>query len=268
MKNLYKVASKRKFRGIIFKTETTSAKVESETTEFDETAENVLSRFGLSPQDVKDVWALLFGGIDDLFKLLDRETDFNKTASGGDENPAKNDKAGQNNAPPETGPLLKGTIDGLTAYNMLNPLIGITSSKYPVVKPPFLPRNTEGTTSLHGIRRKTIEGINFLQEQLDIPLLITGGTETFCHSRKGGHHQGYKLDISFDSKKGSRQHDVEKKMMEYINSKKVKSEVRTVNSGKFKGRYESWEINDGGYKMIITKETGVPGGDHYDIAFA
>jgi hypothetical protein len=60
---------------------------------------------------------------------------------------------------------------------------------------------------------------------------------------------------------------VEKKMMEYIARNKVKSKVSTVNSGKFKGRYESWVIIDGGYKMIITKETGVPGGAHFDIKF-
>lgn len=57
-------------------------------------------------------------------------------------------------------------------------------------------KNNKSCTSLEGIRPTTINRVNELQKKVNVPLNITGGTET-GHSEKGEytHGNGYKVDI-------------------------------------------------------------------------
>lgn len=270
MKNLYKVSAEPKFRGIFESPETPDKSIKIGTKEeFEETADGLLSRFGLDCQSVKDTWTLLFGDLNKVFSVLDKKASDKDNEEidddNSDENPAKNN---DNNQKKQIDSLLEKSIEkgerlsAKDAISLLNTNISIKSTKYGINKNVNNITDREKTsTSLNGIRPKTINGINFLQKKINLPLVITGGTEDGHGGGLNGgrktHGGGYKLDISFER-------GVEEKMDKYI-SEQGAIEQSTI---KFKkGIGKGYTFQDGGYVITITKEIGVKGGDHYDIAF-
>ncbi len=165
-----------------------------------------------------------------------------------DDKDDKNDN--QNNQNLDLDYIKNDKLHAQEAYNLLNRSIIVRSSKYGIVRPPEVaPRQDPKGTSLEGIRQKTILGINELQKKLNIPLVITGGTEAGhaggLSNQPGTHGDGSKVDISFDN-------EVEKEMDQYITSKKP-----VVSDTKIGKKYK---FEDGGYTYTIIKEK-----DHYDI---
>lgn len=313
MKNLYKLASEQKFRGIFqqgnpetkngseetvvtkkspksvsdeqvedAKNDVSSMTDNEKKTTFDamtqeteDTVNSFLGRAGVNLDMIKDTFTLLFGDWDELMELLKREYEDGDDNS--DENSAKNLKSepdSDKNAREEELEKLveKGEkLSASQALSSLSPNISIWSTDHEYHRDASKCKKRNGTnTSLEGVLPWTISGVNFLQQQLGVPLVITGGTEDGhgggLSGEEGTHGFGSKLDISL--KNGT-----DTAMKSYIGrcmalKKGTYNGKKTREKGKFKGNYETWVIKDGGYTMTITKEKNVKGGDHYDIKFA
>ena len=257
MKNLYKLTSEEKIRGI-FKTAETASDNSAEdlNSKIMEIKLPKIGNFDFNNETVKNKiagLALTLGLNSGMFDALG-EIFGNLDASVSDESSdadVKTDNKENHEAGNEIiGPLEKDQMRGEEAFKLLmeNPNISITSSQYHVVRPPFLPRNTPGSTSLDGIKKRTILGTSFIQEKLGIPIVITGGTETCAHSPSGGHHQGEKVDISFKN-------GVEEKMDQYLVEKDSNPEKTKIG--------KKYEFEEGGYKYSVIKES-----NHFDIKVA